>query len=205
MAIKAIQTNYKGYHFRSRLEARWAVFFDALGLQWEYEPEGFDLGDAGWYLPDFRVTSPQGYVAWYEVKPKDTPSDLKLDRLQEVFVRDSFGYEQFTTSFVLLAGDPYEFLTDAPAFMTCPRCFSIGDLNCDPWANDVAYYWCMPCGHRGGDSGIGWIETTRYGVKVKVHNHFLVVGEGFNAHYEIVRQACTAARSARFEHGETPK
>ncbi|MCB6994492.1 hypothetical protein LI177_13475 [bacterium 210820-DFI.6.37] len=27
--LKAIQTEYKGYRFRSRLEARWAVFFDA--------------------------------------------------------------------------------------------------------------------------------------------------------------------------------
>ena len=32
--IKAIETSYKGYLFRSRLEARWAVFFDALGLVW---------------------------------------------------------------------------------------------------------------------------------------------------------------------------
>jgi hypothetical protein len=43
--IKAIETRYKGYRFRSRLEARWAVFFDALGVEWEYEKEGFDLGE----------------------------------------------------------------------------------------------------------------------------------------------------------------
>ncbi len=30
--IKAIETRYKGYRFRSRLEARWAVFFDALSV-----------------------------------------------------------------------------------------------------------------------------------------------------------------------------
>ena len=53
MTIKAIETEYKGYRFRSRLEARWAVFFDALGVQWFYEHEGFDLGKSGWYLPDF--------------------------------------------------------------------------------------------------------------------------------------------------------
>lgn len=40
----AIETKYKGYRFRSRLEARWAVFFDALGLPWEYEKEGYALG-----------------------------------------------------------------------------------------------------------------------------------------------------------------
>lgn len=52
--IKAIETRYKGYHFRSRLEARWAVFFDTLGVPWEYEPEGYGRG-ADQYLPDFRL------------------------------------------------------------------------------------------------------------------------------------------------------
>lgn len=61
--IKAIETSYKGYRFRSRLEARWAVFFDALGCGWQYEPEGFEL-NAGRYLPDFKV---EGY-GWFEVK-----------------------------------------------------------------------------------------------------------------------------------------
>jgi hypothetical protein len=68
MMIKAIETRYKGYRFRSRLEARWAVFFDALGLEWEYEPEGFNLGDAGLYLPDFFLPN-LGAGTWVEVKP----------------------------------------------------------------------------------------------------------------------------------------
>lgn len=62
----AVETRYKGYRFRSRLEARWAVYFDALGMKWEYEKEGYDLGSAGWYLPDFWL--PEGEV-WAEVKP----------------------------------------------------------------------------------------------------------------------------------------
>ena len=53
MEIKAIETVYNGYRFRSRLEARWAVFFDAAGIKYEYEPEGFDLGGGLYYLPDF--------------------------------------------------------------------------------------------------------------------------------------------------------
>lgn len=62
MDIKPIETRYKGYRFRSRLEARWAVFFDALGVKWEYEKEGYDLGDAGWYLPDFWLPEINAYV-----------------------------------------------------------------------------------------------------------------------------------------------
>lgn len=65
--IQAIETVYNGYRFRSRLEARWAVFFDMLGVQYEYETEGFDLGDAGWYLPDFWLPH---ISIWAEVKPE---------------------------------------------------------------------------------------------------------------------------------------
>jgi len=65
--IKAIETVYNGYRFRSRLEARWAVYFDTLGIQYQYEKEGYDLGEAGRYLPDFWL--PQVNM-WAEVKAK---------------------------------------------------------------------------------------------------------------------------------------
>lgn len=60
--MKPIETVYRGYRFRSRLEARWAVFFDSLGLRWEYEPEGFEFSDGTRYLPDF-------FVHWSAQKP----------------------------------------------------------------------------------------------------------------------------------------
>lgn len=63
MEIQAIETRYKGYRFRSRTEARWAVFFDDMGYTWEYEPEGFVLA-SGWYLPDFYIKG----VGFAEVK-----------------------------------------------------------------------------------------------------------------------------------------
>ena len=53
--MNIIQTEYKGYRFRSRLEARWAVFFDVCGAKWEYEPEGFELDNGLYYLPDFLL------------------------------------------------------------------------------------------------------------------------------------------------------
>lgn len=65
-----IETRYRGYRFRSRLEARWACYFDAIGLQWEYEPQGFvfDEYDGLKYLPDFWL--PQ-VCMWAEVKPTE--------------------------------------------------------------------------------------------------------------------------------------
>jgi hypothetical protein len=52
--ISAIETRYKGYRFRSRLEARWAMFYDLVGMPWTYETEPVSVhGEA--YLPDFRL------------------------------------------------------------------------------------------------------------------------------------------------------
>ena len=69
--IKAIETVYNGYRFRSRLEARWAVFFDAAGIEYEYEPDGFEFYNCETdttdrYLPDFYL--PQ-FDCYAEVKP----------------------------------------------------------------------------------------------------------------------------------------
>jgi hypothetical protein len=62
--IKAIETEYKGYRFRSRLEARWAYFFDLLGWEWDYELDGYHL-PSGEYLPDFYIKT---INVWAEVK-----------------------------------------------------------------------------------------------------------------------------------------
>ena len=63
--IKAIETEYNGILFRSRLEARWAVFFDAAGVKYEYEPYSFMLDGIG-YVPDFYLPDYELYV---EAKP----------------------------------------------------------------------------------------------------------------------------------------
>lgn len=68
--MKSITTVYKGISFRSRLEARWAVFFDALEIDYEYEPEGFLLSTGEKYLPDFFLPSFQTRGMYVEVKPR---------------------------------------------------------------------------------------------------------------------------------------
>lgn len=75
--IEALPSYWRGNLFRSRTEARWAVFFDAVGLRWEYEPEGFKLSDGTWYLPDFWLPEMK---MWAEVKPDDGPTDEENDK-----------------------------------------------------------------------------------------------------------------------------
>jgi len=69
--VKSIPTVYRDVEYRSRLEAKWAAFFDQLGWQHTYEP--FD-GDG--YIPDFLVHD--GHYAsplLIEVKPAVTEDD----------------------------------------------------------------------------------------------------------------------------------
>ena len=82
--MKVIETEYNGYRFRSRSEARWAVFFDACNLRWEYEPEGFLLRNNKKYLPDFLLHDVGGRLGvkdlYVEVKGKMNVSDARKIR-----------------------------------------------------------------------------------------------------------------------------
>jgi hypothetical protein len=80
MTIKAIETEYKGYLFRSRLEARWGVFFDSLGIKWQYETEGYEI-DTYRYLPDFFLPDLGAFV---EVKGDPQGLRQEFDRLRVV-------------------------------------------------------------------------------------------------------------------------
>ncbi len=64
--VKAIPTHYRGVDFRSRLEARWAIWMDSLRIQWEYERDGFEDEHGLRYLPDFYLTKAKCYL---EIKP----------------------------------------------------------------------------------------------------------------------------------------
>lgn len=109
--IKPIETIYNGYRFRSRLEARWAVFFDALHIKYEYEPEGFKLRDGSYYLPDFYLPNMETFV---EIKREDA-FEIKLFEGGVSFPKGHSKYayaaDAITTGmdklFLIVFGDPY--------------------------------------------------------------------------------------------------
>jgi len=186
--IKAIETQYKGYRFRSRLEARWAVFFDALGLKWGYEPEGYDLGKAGYYLPDFYL--PQIGCFW-EVKPENGASNEDEQRLWAFALSGenlvvafgspgSYQAKPFPYAYIPKEDD-YALWTNFEGvgegmLSHCPICDRV-DFTYNGWAGYIAGCYC----YKGYKSyKFDGTSTTK------------------------MLSAITAARSARFEHGETP-
>lgn len=102
----AIPTNYRGYSMRSRLEARWAVFLDALRVRWIYEHQGFDLGSLGWYLPDFYLPEWRIYL---EIKPtRPDHNSLEMEKCRRVL-------DLGTDAVLLCSGLP----NDEPATLFC--------------------------------------------------------------------------------------
>jgi len=94
-SIKSHPTEFSGVMFRSRLEARWAAFFELVGWSWQYEP--IDLN--GW-SPDFRVE----FECWH--------SECSGSHALLVEVKPYFSIEQFVGHHCLLY--PYG-LSDAAA------------------------------------------------------------------------------------------
>lgn len=94
-----IDTEYNGYYFRSRLEARYAVYFDELGWEYEYESEGYKL-DSGFYLPDFYLPEIDCFV---EVKAKPL-NKLEMKICTELAERLSKNEQQIKV--LLLEGQP---------------------------------------------------------------------------------------------------
>lgn len=202
MSLTPIPTEYNGHIFRSRTEARWAVFFDVLQLKYEYEVEGFILNDGTYYLPDFKVTTPQGEDMWVEVKPSNTVSDKKFNSFREtITVNDEVdGYYEPRTS--LVSGDPYAYfgfdVDPTGTAYPCPRCGWIDTHLSLP--DEFDCYHCdmeTPCG--GGhpkEIGVsGQVMWYSKGVTFTTGSSWC----------RTVKNAAKTARSARFEHGEKPQ
>jgi hypothetical protein len=193
--ITAIQTNYAGCHFRSRLEARWAVFMDYLGVPWQYEPEGFDLGDT-WYLPDFYLPT---LGAWYEVKGS-RPTEHEVDCIGKVADgtrRDAF----------IVWGDiprdvgHYGHLDHGDiAGMEGFFCREGEYGPWTPWDNELGWCVCPVCRAVG-------IEFEARAARVHEPGsdcpHAEPSGRGHNGDDPALLAAYQAARSARFEHGQS--
>ena len=205
--IKAIETRYKGYRFRSRLEARWAVFFDACGIEWIYEPEGYQL-DSGLYLPDFFLPK-VGDGTWIEVKPNADLSDNKDNKIKIVDLVHGTGRQGMIVKGLPLEGFNGECYWEQPGeydgsaywmqwpegedgpyfFCVCPYCERVG-IEFDGRGARVC---------RGGIICDPNVKTWE-GIKSKSHED-----KCYSAHHPKLVFAAEKARSARFEHGEKPR
>src|SRR5882762_1150069 len=78
-----LPTRYADCMFRSRLEARWAVFLDQIREPWRYEPERYGIGGQATYLPDFHLPRLGSYL---EVKGQRDGTEDRARRFSDNLV-----------------------------------------------------------------------------------------------------------------------
>lgn len=197
MIIKAIPTRYKGYHFRSMSEARWAVFMDYMGIEWGYEVQGFET-PWGPYLPDFCARGECGDV-WIEVKG---PHPSLEEQFKLAHIVQAVGWKPVdlgfgpTSRFGLMVWGLSNRLSLAPCYPPYDSA-EHGGLS-EAYEDDEPFYdFCYGNPHPRipelDKPYGGWLE--------------LLLGCGLvnrRVRASKVQKAVYTARSARFDRGQTP-
>ena len=202
--MKAIETEYKGYKFRSRLEARWAVFFDACGVRWEYEPEGFVLDNGQYYLPDFLLHDvtfnhagySEGNDLYVEVKGKMTAKDANKI-IQFAFPPEARGEDRWIPEKM----NPLLVVSAIPEganFYEIERAVFNSDFDkLDQFGIDAFNFETVDGDNFGAMPGVG------------LDGKFQLFGadSSYTSDMDPVatERSYRLARQARFEHGERPK
>ena len=213
--IKAIETEYNGYRFRSRLETRWAVFFDALGIEYQYETEGFEAPtyngqEKVFYLPDFYLPKINIYC---EVKGTDKALFADSEKIGHMI---DFNSSPVTNGLLILGEIPnpetfdwgnfpmFSYLYwhkgvvhDYASFLFVPRQgFTLVRGSAEIMKAVFSYKdpegdtACIP---QSASTKCCW---TLNSLRANSLDH---------PHTKALIDAYKAARQARFEHGETPK
>jgi hypothetical protein len=102
LTIPAIPTLYNGVLYRSRTEARRAKFWRELGIEPDYEPQGFVTTTGKPYLPDFMVPVALGRL-WVEIKGSWESDPQGICRFRTFAAERPFPAD---TRAALLAGPP---------------------------------------------------------------------------------------------------
>ena len=137
--MRVIETKYAGVIFRSRLEARWAVAFDVMGINWSYEDEGYSFGGVN-YLPDFVLTLADKRL-FCEIKPRGETSN-KINLMAEHYFKENPDDEwtSFTTLRQLLRPRDFNSFDDNDSFY---------EIRSRGWDNFRRFCSCRTCGRIG--------------------------------------------------------
>ena len=180
---KTIETFYRGFRFRSRVEARWAVYMDAMEVKWQYEPEGFEL-PSGRYLPDFYLPDLDCYV---EVKSK-WPTEEEFRKCWELV-------EATHSSCLILDGDPA--FRHYNMYEWFKGCHYSEEDKCDPGVAGMSATF-NDCAKQGRWFWVdGWMDSADEANRQYPSDDIEYLTEK-------TKNAIRAARQARFEFGETP-
>ena len=143
--VEAIETDYKGKQFKSRLEANMAFILDEIGYDWEYEPKSFLLDNGVHYQPDFFVPK---LDLWIETRGySNTKGKKQIDGFWKK-IRDR---EKWHPEYLVITNDCkfYDNMWndgDIPANIA--KCKNCGRFF---FYSELGSFTCRNCGHHEGD------------------------------------------------------
>lgn len=164
--IKAIETEYNGQKFKSRLEANMARILNLMGYNWKYEPKSFLLDNGVHYQPDFFVPR---LNLWIETRGY---SNNKGNKQIEGFKKRLFPNQEemgkrqnsernidYNPDFLIVGPDEVKFCEDTRRFglndagnAWISRCTGCGSLF---FYGLSGSYQCRNCGEWSGDHHLG--------------------------------------------------
>lgn len=205
MTIKPIETEYDGHKFRSRLEARWAVFFDAIGADWTYEEEGCELPDGTRYLPDFHLYNIRGRGLGY-----DGRNDIWVEIKGVMTAEDARKIDLFAWPRETIDDEAFELHNPIIVFGNMPKLSESSDR---VWLNNFPEF-------KRQYSKYSQYDDMYYNLRYSEPDEYYtypVAGKGGGIVFEypddpwdyvdrkLTVEAYKKAIQSRFEYGETPK
>lgn len=159
---RGIRTTYNRTNFRSRLEARWAAFFDIVGWRWTYEPV-----DTEGYIPEFLIHGPASFYA--EVGPCEYLSEFSEKADKAITAAKDLGrpvvvlgldplFPQGSSDFHAASGgyftdDGHGSGTSVGRWATCAKCGATGLYH------EYGAWTLRPCGDYDGDHYLGELSS----------------------------------------------
>lgn len=159
------------------------MFFDALGVKWEYEPEGFEFSDGTRYLPDFWLPD---VGLWVEVKPS-APDEEERRKIGNLLYHSAH-----------------------PVFVTCGAPGEVGEGHYSYTQQGGEWNWIYGPGYLDIVPGAPtYLNLLNLPPEHPEHDHYdgrICIGhtDATTPWYSAAQQrAIEVARSARFEFGES--
>lgn len=169
--MRSLEAIYQKRRFRSRLEARWAMFYDSVGVEWAYEPEAIDLGKFS-YQPDFWL---KPFQAWNEIKGEivdDKAGLLMIEKCAQLAAQSGRPvilnfHDPLDPVCAVFSGPRYY---PESRWTHCPTC---GKLALGVKGEGLSYTWC-PRKHEEGPLRASALRAARrllYDAAVAARQH----------------------------------
>lgn len=125
-------TVYKGIQFRSRLESRWAIFFDTLQIKWIYEPRSIFI-ECDDRVKDVCPCEPQNCPGYIYYTPDfylpDFDQNVEIKGTYDAFMDERFKYIRAATHLKngLIVGGAMKSVSGTPMYLKMIKSESVSE------------------------------------------------------------------------------